>query len=85
MKLIKYEVELKTVGYYGIQFNIDSKFNYIATDEDGFVFAYENEPHINMALKDCWMYNAIDYNGGYALIGLVDLEGLYFGDTLKGI
>lgn len=35
---------MKIVNYRGMTFNVDERFKYIATDEDGSVWVFEREP-----------------------------------------
>lgn len=38
---------MKTVNYRGMTFEIEDRFQYIATDADGSIFAFANEPFID--------------------------------------
>ncbi len=51
MKLIEIcEKETKQVNYFGIELTVDADINFLATDQDGYVFGYYLKPlleHIN--------------------------------------
>ncbi|WGL96512.1 hypothetical protein [Arsenophonus nasoniae] len=52
MKLLeKCERETKQVNYFGIELTIDADINFLATDDDGFVYGYCKKP---MKVPERW-------------------------------
>ncbi|WGL96698.1 hypothetical protein [Arsenophonus nasoniae] len=48
MKLIEiYEKETKQVNYFGIELTVDADVNFLATDDEGFVYGYFHKPIID--------------------------------------
>lgn len=59
MKLIeKCERETKQVDYFGIELTVDADINFLATDDDGFVYVYAFKPEYSLALK-AWVSKGI--------------------------
>lgn len=45
MKLIEIcEKETKQVNYFGIELTVDADVDFLATDKDGYIYAYYNKP-----------------------------------------
>lgn len=44
---------MKTVKYQGKEFEVSDWVNFIATDEDGSIWGFENKPKLNID-KDMW-------------------------------
>ncbi|HGJ5869258.1 hypothetical protein [Arsenophonus nasoniae] len=60
MKLIEICVkETKQVDYFGIELTVDADINFLAADDDGFVYGYAFKPEYSLALK-AWVSK-----GGY--------------------
>ncbi|MGV8004275.1 hypothetical protein QPK14_21285 [Photorhabdus temperata subsp. temperata] len=78
MKLIKsLQIETKTVDYFGIQLTVLGSVEYLATDEDGLVCAYDECPR-----KDLCAWLASRDNPFYTPVAIVDLEDMDWKDTL---
>lgn len=77
MKLISLkEQSFKTIKYFGIVISVPEEVLYVAVDEDGEVYGYEIEPHYNIHSWDAY------YNNHF--LGVVDLEGMDWKETLRG-
>lgn len=83
MKILQEFNQTKPVKYFGLYLNVPYTANYIATDEDGMVWCYDNKPEINKFYSDCWTYRGYDNN--FIEIAEVDLEGMDWKDTLMEI
>lgn len=79
MKLISQNLEnVLTVDYFGVVFTVSEDYNYIATDSDGKVWLYVFEPN-----KEVTGWNVGEYERDFALLGVVDLEGLDWRTTRR--
>ncbi|WGL96259.1 hypothetical protein [Arsenophonus nasoniae] len=79
MKLIeKCKKETKQVHYFAIELTVDADVNFLATDDDGFVYDYVFKPEYSLALK-AWVSK-----GGYEPhpVAKVDLGDKDWKDTL---
>lgn len=65
----------KKVDYFGVLLEVPIKYRHIATNENGFVFAYENIP-----LRGGQEWWTREYHDRYFL-GKVDLEGMNYQDS----
>ena len=72
---------VKPVIYFGIEINIPTEHNFVATDSDGFVYSYKCNPVINDALRVFQDRSAAEDES----ICAVDLEGLDWKETLVEI
>jgi hypothetical protein len=81
MKLIETYLKTKKVEYFGIELEIETRFNYLAADYDGSLYAYVNEPRLNTVLTDSWVSNERSYEH----IAEVDLEGVDPKDTMRKV
>lgn len=75
MKLIKEAKQTKRVEYFGLPLTVPFWAKYLGTDKDGELYAYESEP-----AKDRESWYLFDMN--LQMIGLVDLEGLNWSESL---
>ncbi|ERT13447.1 hypothetical protein [Photorhabdus temperata] len=72
-----YPLETKNVDYFGIQLTVLGSVEYLATDEDGLVCAYDECPR-----KDLCAWLASRDNPFYTPVAIVDLEDMDWKDTL---
>ncbi|NHB87842.1 hypothetical protein [Photorhabdus tasmaniensis] len=78
MKLIKsLTTETKNVDYFGIQLTVLRLVEYLATDEDGLIYAYREEPKL-----DDWAWLASKFDSFCMPVAIVDLENVDWKDTL---
>ncbi len=78
MKLIKsFPIETKTVDYFGIQLTVLRIVECLATDEDGFIYAYRGAPRLNDV---AWLASKFD---SFCMpVACVDLESIDWRETL---
>ena len=82
MKLIKLtQPKTKTVEYFGLTLYVPRWANYLACDEDGELWAYQDIPNYSEGLISYFE----SYDGNIEKIADVDLEGLAAKNSLKEI
>lgn len=82
MQLISLDplVLTKDVEYFGIQLTVLERVDYIATDENGDVYGYENHP----TQKERWEWGS-NCDPIWYKIGTVDLDGIEWFNTCKSV
>ncbi len=73
--------KMKAATYFDIEVHVPSNINYIATDEDGKLIGFVNEPEANLELRFWDDPNSSDIYE----IGLIDLEEKNWTTTLQGV
>ncbi|WGL97381.1 hypothetical protein QE177_09115 [Arsenophonus sp. aPb] len=74
MKLIeKCEKETKQVDYFGIELTVDADINFLATDDDGFVYGYIFKPEYTRVPK-VWGSKGVYVTGPVAKVDLGDKD-----------
>lgn len=68
---------MKTINYRGMTFEVEDRFEYIATDDDGSVWVFEREPEYSH-LDGEWLASGGDYQG-------LKREFKQAGDSLENI
>ncbi|MBS9442444.1 hypothetical protein [Photorhabdus heterorhabditis] len=78
MKLINtFPIETKTVDYFGIQLTVLRIVECLATDEDGFIYAYREAPRLD---DGAWLASNFDI---FCMpVACVDLECIDWKETL---
>jgi hypothetical protein len=79
MKLIE-KFYTGEVDYFGIKLLLPDGFSYLATDQDGEVWAFYEEPYIGIAT---WQPKHYKEKSPPSLLAKVDLKGLDWKETLK--
>ncbi|MCW7548415.1 hypothetical protein OO184_10795 [Photorhabdus sp. APURE] len=81
MKLINtFQIETKTVDYFGIQLTVLRLIECLATDSDGFIYAYREAPNLNDGV---WL--ASKFSTFCMPVARVDLEDIDWKETLVEI
>ncbi len=60
----------RNINYFGIILQISSENRWIATDEDGGIYAYPYKPQLN---SDCW--GSGGFGSGFECLGNATFEG----------
>lgn len=78
MKLIKsLPIETKIIDCFDIQLRVLRLVEWLATDEDGFIYAYREEPRLG---DGAWLASKFD---SFCMpVAIVDLEDMDWKDTL---
>ena len=53
---------MKTINYCGMTFEVEDRFKYIATDDDGSIWVFEREPEYDFDIGE-WLTSSGDYQG----------------------
>jgi hypothetical protein len=80
MKPIDLPTQQRAVSYCGIEVYVPDMAEFLATDNDGRLYWYSQEPTADNA-----RYFWIATGGASCLMGIVDLEGLDWHETLQSI
>ncbi|HGJ5863970.1 hypothetical protein QE197_11930 [Arsenophonus nasoniae] len=80
MKLIEIcEKEIKQVDYFGIELTVDAGVNFLAADDEGFVYGYFHKPII-YSTEGIWITKEKDHF--YHYVAKVDIGDKDWKETL---
>lgn len=71
-------IKMKTVDYFGLSLDVPYYIDFIATDSDGEIYGYKDEPDI-----DSYWEPSDGEGQDWYKIGVVNLHGLDWKETLR--
>jgi hypothetical protein len=84
MKLLSKEDSITKVNYFGIELLVPERINYLATDKDGEVWAFSEEPVCYVSPYEEWVIPQFGVlSRGQELVAKVDLKSVAWNHTLK--